>query len=110
MTMLDGLTIIVVTKTQYEHFGEKMSKFVQSLCTFGKASTMKVGKNGKVGNQKASKIFVRYVLDHGGFCYCMYNPGRGQINKANDVIWLEQVCFKKKLENPDAKALPEIVV
>ena len=63
MSMLDGLTAVItggVMKTQYQHVGEKISKFAQSLCTFYKVGSKKVGKNGKVGNQEVTCIFVGY--------------------------------------------------
>ena len=86
--ILDGFTSVTVRgvmKTQYKHFGQKIPKFIQGICTIGEACTMKFGSDGKIDNEGVS--FLGYALDHERDCYQMFDPGTEQFIKTCDVTW-----------------------
>ncbi len=61
------------TKTQYEHAGLEILKFVKYLRTYGEAGIVKDKKDGKVGNRGISMMFVGYSDGHAGCCFRMYD-------------------------------------
>jgi hypothetical protein len=97
------------TKTQYEHAGFKIPKFVKYLRTFGEAGIVKNRKDGKVGNRGITMVFVGYADGHAGNRYRMYNPVTSQVCETRDIIWCGQMYFTS--ENCDkTKMLPVIAV
>jgi hypothetical protein len=75
------------TKTQYEHAGHKIPKFVKYLRTFGEAGIVKDKKDEKVGDRGITMLFVGYADRHAGNCYRIYNPVTSQVCKSRDIIW-----------------------
>ena len=96
MTALDNLISVTfngVTKTQYEHAGFEIPKFVKYLRTFGEAGIVKNGKDGKVGNRGITMVFVGYADEHAGNCYRMYNLVTSRVSVTRDIIWLGRMYF-----------------
>jgi hypothetical protein len=90
VTTLDNLTPVTwkgETKTQYEHAGFKIPKFVKYLRTFGEGGIVKNGKDGKVDDRGITMAFVGYADGHAGNCYRMYNPVTSQVCETQDIIW-----------------------
>jgi hypothetical protein len=73
-TALDNLIAVTVneeTKTRYEHAGLAIPSFVKHSRTFGESGIVKNGKDGKVGDQGITMMFVGYTDRHAGDCYWM---------------------------------------
>ena len=95
-TKLDWLTVIDlegVAKTRIEHFQGKLPAFAKHLRTWGEAGTVKMGKDGKVGDRGATMMFIGYANDHTGNVYQMYYPVTKRIWVTRDVIWLQRMYF-----------------
>ena len=56
--------------------------------TFGEAGTVRTGTYGKVGNHGVIMTMMRYIDNHEGNCYHMYNPLRNSIVESRDMMWL----------------------
>jgi len=112
VTALDNLIPVTFngeTKTQYEHAGFEISKFVKYLRTFGEAGIVKNGKDGKVGDRGITMVFVGYADEHAGNCYRMYNPMTSRVSVTRDIIWSGRMYFMN--ENCEkTKLLPDIAV
>ena len=97
------------TMTRYEHAGGIIPTFVKYLRTFGKAGIVKNIKDGKIGDQGITMLFVGYSSGHTGNCYRMYNPVTSRVCKSRDIIWMGWMYFT----NPNCEAtqlLPIIAV
>ena len=68
-----GIDIDRELKTRYKYFGETHPKFSKQLQTFCEASTVKIGKHGKVGDYRAPFMFVGYSHDPNDNGYHLYN-------------------------------------
>ena len=62
--------------TKIEHYKGKgkLPKFVANMRVLGEAGTVKIGKDGKVGDQGVTMIFVRCADDNAWDIYLMDNP------------------------------------
>jgi hypothetical protein len=74
------------TKTQYEHAGHEIPKFVKYSRTFSEAGIVKDKKDGKVGDRGITMLFVGYPDGHAGNRYRMYNPVTSQVCETRDII------------------------
>ena len=63
--------------------------------TFGKAGTVRTGKDGKVGDRGVTMMFVGYADNHEGNCYRMFNPLRNSIVESRDVTWLRRMYYPR---------------
>ena len=61
--------------------------------TFGKAGTVRTGKDGKVGNCGVTMMMVGYADNHEGNCYRMFNPLRTSIVESRYVTWLRRMYY-----------------
>jgi hypothetical protein len=72
MTKLDWLKLVTIKgikKTRIEHNGLPPPRFVQYLCTWGEAGTIKKTENdGKTGDCGVTCMFVGYASNHKGDC------------------------------------------
>ena len=73
---------------RYEHFHGKKPMYAKNLHTWGEAGTVKIGKNGKIGDHGITMIFVGYSENHPYDCYRMYNPETSYVHNTRDIIWL----------------------
>ena len=76
-TKLDSLISVEIDgakKTCIEHNVNVIPKWVKHMITFGKAGTLRIGKDDKVGNRGVTMMMVGYDNIHEGNCYQMFNP------------------------------------
>ena len=59
---------------------------VQVSLNFGKAGTVKDGKQGKVLDQGVTMMFIGYAEESAADSYRMFNPLTGQVSVTRDVI------------------------
>ncbi len=74
LTKLDWLKLITVKKVKknrIEHYSLPLPNFTRYLRTWGEAGTIKTGKDGKIGDQGVTGMFVGYASNHEGNCYRM---------------------------------------
>ena len=79
-TKLDSLVLVEidgVKKTCVEHYTSLIPNWVKYMKTFGKAGTIRTGKDGKVGDSGVTLMIVGYADNHEGNCYQMFNPPPG---------------------------------
>ena len=74
-------------KTQYEHAGHNIPKFIKYLRTFSEAGIVKDKKDGKDGNRGITMLFMGYADGQAGNCCRMYNPVTSQVCETQDIIW-----------------------
>jgi hypothetical protein len=118
MTKLDWLKLITinkVNKTRVEHYGLPLPIFTKYLHTWGEVGIIKTGKDGKIGDQGVTSLFVGYASNHKGNCYRMSNPNTNKISKTHDVVFLKSMFFgtptkparkKPSTDNEDIKKCP----
>ena len=73
---LDWLTVIKidgVNKTRIEHYGNEIPTWTLHVRTFGEAGTVKIGKNGKLGDRGCTMMYVGHADGHAGDVYRMWN-------------------------------------
>ena len=104
ITKLDWLglrTIDGVTMTKIEHYKGKgkLPKFVANMRVLGEAGTVKIGKDGKVGDRGVTMIFVGYADDNAGDVYRMYNPFTKYVVVTRDVMWLKRMFYERANNN-----------
>ena len=66
-----GLVIVDINgvkKTQVEHYANILPRWVKHMRTFGKAGTVRTGKDGKIGDRGVTMMMVGYADDHEGNC------------------------------------------
>jgi hypothetical protein len=63
------ITINKVKKTRIEHYGLPLPNFTKYLCTWGETGIIKTGKDGKIGDQGVTDMFVGYASNHKRDCY-----------------------------------------
>ncbi len=88
MTKLDWLKLITINKvkkTRVEHYGLPLPNFAKYLRTWGEAGIIKTSKDGKIGDQEVTGMFVGYASNHKGDCYRMWNPNTKKISKTHDI-------------------------
>ncbi len=110
VTALDNLIPVTwngVSKTQYEHAGHEIPKFVKYLRTFREARIVKNMKDGKVGNTGKTMMFMGYTTEHARNCYRMYNPITSQVCEKHDIIWCGRMYFTS--ENCDKTKSPPVI-
>lgn len=66
-------------------FWEMCLKLSKQLQTFNKAGTIKIGKDGIIGDNWAPCILVGYLGHHNGNHYHIYNPKTKQIMETRDM-------------------------
>ncbi len=96
MTHLRNLQVVEQnrnTLTWYKHFYGEAPKYAIKLQEFGEAGTVKMGKDGKLGDRGIPMIFVGYALDHSQDCYQMYNPNTQWIHITRDIICGFIICI-----------------
>jgi hypothetical protein len=70
-----------------EQAGYELPCWTKTFCTFGKAGTVKEGKNGKVCNKGITIMFVGYSLNHAEIVFRMLSPETSRTVQYWDVIW-----------------------
>ncbi len=80
--------------TRYEAAGQSLPAWTKNLRLFGEAGVVKIDKNGKLGDQGATCIFVNYSDQHAGDCFRMFNPKTNRIVETRDVQWLHKMYFR----------------
>ena len=76
-TQIDGFTVVKVNgelKMHDEHMMGKSPNWIKNLCMWGEAGVLKLGKDGKMGDQGSTMIFVGYPLSHESDSIRMWNP------------------------------------
>ena len=63
--------------------------------TSGEASTVRTGKDDKVGDRGVTMMMVGYADNHEGNCYRMFNPLRNSIVESQDVTWLRHMYYPR---------------
>ena len=94
----------------YEHFHGTKPLYAMALWEWGEAGTVKIGKNGKVGDRGIPMIFIGYAKNHAKDCYRMYDPSTRMINQTRDVMWLCRMYYPKDPELYDIVSEPIVAV
>ncbi len=98
MTKLDWLKLITINKvkkTRIEHYGLPLPNSTQYLCTWGEPGITNTGKDGEIGDQGITGMFVGYTSNHKGDCYRMWNSNTNKVSKTHDVVFLNNMFFRK---------------
>mmetsp|Transcript_21337 Transcript_21337/g.30685 ORF Transcript_21337/g.30685 Transcript_21337/m.30685 type:complete len:183 (+) Transcript_21337:248-796(+) len=97
--LLDGLQVINVenkemTRFQYE-WGEN-PRFVNFLKTWGAAGTVKVKTptSPKINNKGRVCMMIRYVMNHTGNTYRMWDLETNGVHTTRDIIWLLKKLYE----------------
>ena len=105
-TLLDGiLSNKVRTKSKWEKFYKKTSKFVDKLRTFGEVGDVldyrkhKIKK--KLDNKGEIHYFVEYSMSHTRNTYRMYNSKTGGITTTRDIYWLNKMPNEVKIDKSE---------
>ena len=65
----------------------------------GEPNTITIGKNGRLCDTGITTTCLRYPDGHAGDVYCKWNQRINQHSEIRDVIWLNPIFFKKKVED-----------
>jgi hypothetical protein len=111
--LLDGFVIVTcndIEDTRYVHWGSKNQNFMNSLCVWGEAGTVKIKTKmtPNLDDQGIQCMFVRYALGHTGDTYRMWDPKTGGVHVSHDVIWLRQMFYKAKTSTNYIEANTEL--
>jgi hypothetical protein len=104
-TDLDSLVVTTVgtnKTTRHEHFYGTNPKWMKFLRTWGEAVTVKVKTKTtpKLDDRGVHCMFIGYADDHDGDVYRMWNPKTERVRITRDVIWMKQMMFTKRVEEP----------
>jgi hypothetical protein len=104
------VTVNGETKPRWEHTSHKIPLWAKFLWTFGKAGTVKEGKNRKVLDRGITMMFVGYDIEHSGNCYRMYNPVTSRVVITRDVIWLGRMFYTRLPHKLDHNSMPVVLI
>jgi hypothetical protein len=93
MTKLDWLKLITINKvkkTRIEHYGLPLP--LPSIYVLGEKQES--SKDGKIGDQGVTGMFVGYTQNHKGDCYRMWNPKTKKVTETCDVVFLNRTFFR----------------
>lgn len=112
-TDLDGLVMVTVNgkrATRYQHMFGSNPRWVKHLRLFGEAGTLKIatGTTAKLADRGVQCMMVGYAENHDGDVYLMWNPLTERVHVTQDVIWLKQMMFQKRVEEDVPCLLPEV--
>ena len=97
-TKLDSLVLVDINgvkKMRVEHYANLIPNWIKYTKTFGKAGTVRTGKDGKVVDHGVTIMMVGYADHHEGNCYRMFNPLRNSIVESGDVTWLCRMYYQR---------------
>ena len=96
VSKLDQLIVIEINgvkKTRFNHYTGVSPPWVKHMRTFGKAVTVRTGKDDKVGDHEITMMFLGYAENREGNCYIVFNPHRSSVVETHDVTWLHCMYY-----------------
>ena len=85
-----------VAKSIIEHCEHPFPAWTLHMRTFGEAGTVKIGKNGNIGDRRCTIIYIGHADGRAGDVYCMWNKRTNKYPETKDVIWLNCMFYKKE--------------
>jgi len=111
-TDLDGLVMVTVNgtrATRYQHMFGSNPRWTKHLRFFGEAMVKTAtSTSAKLADRGVQCMMVGYAENHDGDVYRMWNPLTEQMHMTQDVIWLKQMMFQKRVEEDVPRMLPEV--
>eukprot|EP00957_Ditylum_brightwellii_P137368 10473021-Ditylum_brightwellii.AAC.1 len=88
---------------QVEDWCGELPRWSKALQTWGEAEVVKVKTQTmpKSSNKGTTCMFVGYATNHADGVYIMWNSTTNRVHVSQDITWLKQVFYEKKVEEPE---------